>query len=132
MKSEETKIDLLNMICKLSQNIGLSLEKTNVKDIIKVNKNKQENSTIIVKFTNTFIKNDIMKAAKTFNIKNKTSRLSAKHLNITSKGDVSKVISENLTPKAARLYLLDRDFKTSKQYKYCWKNYGKVYVPAPG
>lgn len=37
-------------------------------------------------------------------------------------------ISEQLTPKGARLFFLARDLSNTKQYKYCWTSYGRVLV----
>ncbi|KAG7308127.1 hypothetical protein JYU34_006789 [Plutella xylostella] len=128
LKGEETKKDLLEMIVKLSENINLKLVKPEVKDIIKIKKKENTKSTIIVEFTNTFIRTDILKCAKNYNIKNKTNKLSAKHLGLQYNPDVPIYISENLTPKSARLYFLARDLQNTKNYKYCWTNYGKVYI----
>lgn len=128
LKKENTKEDLLNMVLKLSETLGLNVQKSEVKDTIKVNKKKLEESTIIVEFTNTFAKADIQKAARIFNNKNKDNKLSAKHLGITSTPDSPIYISENLTQKSARLFFLARELKTGKKYKYCWTNYGKVYL----
>lgn len=128
-KGEERKNDILEMVKKLTETLSLKFDKNDVKDVIKINKNKnQNNGTIIVEFTNTFIKSDILKAAKTYNNKYKSNKLSAKHLGINSNPETPIYISENLTPKASRLFFLARDLKTTKNYKYCWTNYGKVYL----
>ncbi|XP_048484603.1 uncharacterized protein LOC105381709 [Plutella xylostella] len=112
LKGEETKKDLLEMIVKLSENINLKLVKPEVKDIIKIKKKENTKSTIIVEFTNTFIRTDILKCAKNYNIKNKTNKLSAKHLGLQYNPDVPIYISENLTPKV----LLVHDNKSLKAW----------------
>ncbi|KAG7313131.1 hypothetical protein JYU34_000220 [Plutella xylostella] len=69
-----------------------------------------------------------MKAAKNYNAKNKQNKLCAAHLGLRTDADAPIYISENLTPKASRLYFLARDLKAVKNYKYCWTSYGKVYL----
>lgn len=59
---------------------------------------------------------------------NKSNKLSAKHLGIKEDGDSPIYVSEQLTPKAARLHYLARDLTRSQDYKYCWTSFGKVYV----
>lgn len=128
LKGDETKTDLRDMVLQLSKNLNVNIEKHNIKDIIKINKNKKEKSTMIVEFTNTFSKTDLLKAAKTFNMKNKNNKLSAMHLGLKTDPHAPIYIAENLTPKASRLYFLARDLKAAKNYKYCWTSYGKVYL----
>ncbi|CAH0399160.1 unnamed protein product [Chilo suppressalis] len=129
LKGKETKQDILEMVFKLSENLKLKMDKTDIKDIIKLSKTKkQQNNTIIVEFSNTFIKNDILKAAKQFNNKNKTEKLCAKHLGINTNPEIPIFFTENLTPHSSRLYFLARDLKNIEKYKYCWTSYGKVYL----
>lgn len=126
LKGNETKKELFEMIQHLSKSINVDIAKHDVKDIIKTN--KKEKSTIVVEFTNTFIKTDVLKAAKVYNAKNKESKLRALHLGLKTNHDIPIFISENLTPKASRLHFLARDLKITKHYKYCWTSYGKVYL----
>lgn len=129
LKGEEKKKDLLDMVLKLTENLELDVKRNEIKDIIKFNKNKNhQNSTIVVEFTSTLVKNDILKATKNYNNKYKTNKLSAKHLGNKSNPDIPIFVSENLTSNTARLFYLARDLKISRNYKYCWTNYGKVYV----
>ncbi|KAG7301947.1 hypothetical protein JYU34_013387 [Plutella xylostella] len=125
---KESKNDLQEMLFRLSENLNIKIEKPDIKDIIKINKNKKEKSTVIVEFTNTYAKTEIMKAAKNYNAKNKQNKLCAAHLGLKTDADAPIYISENLTPKASRLYFLARDLKAVKNYKYCWTSYGKVYL----
>ncbi|CAG9795472.1 unnamed protein product [Diatraea saccharalis] len=129
LKGDEKKKDLLNMVLLLSKKLELDIKQTEVKDIMKLNKNKnQQNTTLVVEFNSTLIKNDFIRASKLYNNKNKNNKLSSKHLGIGSNPDIQIFVSENLTPKAARLFYLARDLKTVKHYKYCWTNFGKVYI----
>lgn len=128
LKGNETKKDLLEMIIHLTKTINIDITKQDVKDVIKINKKTKEKSTIVVEFTNTFAKTDVLKAAKAYNSKNKDSKLRALHLGLKTNHDIPIYISENLTLKASRLHFLARDLKISKNYKYCWTSYGKVYL----
>lgn len=128
LKGDENKKDLLQMVSKLYKFLELKLEKSDVKDIIKTKKPKTERSTLIVELNNTFAKTDLLKAAKTHNYKNKTSKLTAWSLGLSAHADTPIFISENLTPMSSRLYFLARDFRAANKYKYCWTSYGKVYL----
>ncbi|KAL4705287.1 hypothetical protein ACJJTC_018973 [Scirpophaga incertulas] len=130
LKGEEKKTDLIAMIKKLTDEIGMQMKTSDIKDIIKTKNKNQQNSTLIVEFTNTFIKNELQKCVKLYNIKYKYNKLSAKHLGIKSDSDTPIFIAENLTPKAARLYYLARDCKAAHNYKHCWTSYGRVYLRA--
>lgn len=124
----EKKKDLLQIIFKLCETLQVSIDRTEVKDIIKTKKQNQERCTLIVELNNTFTKTDILKAAKNYNYKYKTCKLSAKHLGLKTYPDTPIFVSENLTPLSSRLYFLARDYKQVNNYKYCWTNYGKVYL----
>jgi hypothetical protein len=130
INGNESKSELFEMISQLAKNINVDMTKQDIKDILKINKNKnkKEKSTIVVEFTNTFIKTCILKGAKTYNIKNRDNKLKALHLGLKTNNDIPIFISENLTTKASRLHFLARDLKMSKNYKYCWTSYGKVYL----
>lgn len=128
-KSKEDKAELLEMVAHLARNIGCSMNSSDVKDIYRVRNKKTEakNSSIVVETNSTLIKTEIMKMAKLFNIKNK-SKLCAKHLGFRTEEETPIFLSEHLTRYASRLHFLARDLAKSKQYKYCWTAYGKIYV----
>lgn len=128
LKGNENKTDLIQIVAKLCDSIEVNMEKSEIKDIIKTKKPTQERSTLIVEFTNTSVKTDIIKATKSYNYKNKSNKLSAKHLGLKTYPDTPIFVAENLTAQASRLYFLARDFKQVNNYKYCWTNYGKVYL----
>lgn len=128
LKGDENKKDLHEMVCKLYKNLNVEVERSDIRDIIKTKKPKTERSTLIVELSNTFIKTELLKSAKAYNLRNKTSKLSAKLMGLNAHPDTPIFIAENLTPVASRLYFLARDFKTANNYKYCWTSYGKVYL----
>ncbi|KAG7308986.1 hypothetical protein JYU34_004842 [Plutella xylostella] len=127
LNSKETKEGMVKLVENLSKSIELNLDVKDIKDIYK-SRSQTEKKTIIVELNSTFTKDNILKSAKAYNIRNKSNKLCAKHLGITSSPDTPIFIAENLTPKASRLYFLARDLKKSRNYKYCWTSYGRVYV----
>lgn len=126
---KETKEDLIEMVIHLTKPINYEIMKTDIKDIYRIKGKKQNtsNTPIIVEFSSTILKADILKMCKTHNAKNKV-KLCAKHLGHKSKEDVPIFVAEQLTAKGARLHFLARDLAKSKGYKYCWTAYGKIYV----
>lgn len=125
----EDKDNLIDMVLKLSGNIGCQLAKSDIKDIYRVRgrKEKTQNTPIIVELISTLTKSEMLRMCKSFYIKHKT-KICAKHLGIGVDGDTPVYISEQLTAKGSRLHFLARDLAKSKSYKYCWTAYGKVYV----
>lgn len=128
-KLNEKKEDLIEMVGALSESLDFNITKTDIKDIYRVRPKSSDNKspTIVVETSSTILKNDILKAAKSFNIKHK-SKLCAKHLGLKTQEDTPIFLSEHQTPKGERLHFLARDLAKSKNYKFCWTAYGKVYV----
>lgn len=128
-KQNETKDDLLEMVTCLSKTIGSSLTKTDIKDIYRVKTKKEgaKNAPIIVETSSTILKTEILKLGKTYNIKHK-NKLRALHLGLKTTEDTPIFVSENLTARGSRLHFLARDLSKSKNYRFCWTAYGKVYV----
>lgn len=127
--TKESKEDLINMVLCLSNNIGCKISKTDIKDIYRIQRKKDDklNTPVIVETSSTLLKTDILTHSKSFNIRNK-EKLCAKHLGLTKNADNPVYVSEQLTAKAARLYFLARDLSKSKSFKFCWTAYGRVYV----
>lgn len=128
-QKNETKNELTEMILCLSNNIGSTINKSDIKDIFRARgkKDTTQNSTIIIELSSTLLKTDLLKKCKEFNVKQKT-KLCAKHLGLRTNEDTPIYISEQLTAKGSRLYYLARDLSKTKEYKYCWTAYGKVFV----
>lgn len=127
-KMQESREDLINMVLCLAKNINLEIKPRDIKDIFRVQSRKEgKNPPISVELDSAILKQDLLKKAKSFNIKNK-SKLQAKHLGFTTNEDNPIFISEQLTPKNARLFFLARDLAKTKQYKFCWTSFGRVFV----
>lgn len=127
-KNNESKNDLIEMVMCLSTSIGANLRTEDIKDIYRVRGIKESQTPpIILETSSTLIKTDILKLCRAFNVKTR-SKICAKHLGFRTSEDTPVFISEQLTPRGSRLHFLARDLSKSKQYKYCWTAYGKVYV----
>lgn len=128
-RNNETKEDLMEMTLFLSKSISCNINKYDIKDIYRARGRnlEQQRSPIIVETGSTLLKTEIFKAAKMFNIKQK-SKLCCKHLGFKTQEDDPIFLSEHLTAKGSRLHFLARDLVKSGSYKYCWTSYGNVYV----
>ncbi|KOB66608.1 Zinc finger DNA binding protein [Operophtera brumata] len=117
------------MVLNLSNNVGGNINKPDIRDIYRVRGKKEgpQNTPIIVETSSTLLKTDILKMSKNFNVKHKT-KLRALHLGFRTSEDTPIYVSEQLTARGSRLHFLARDLAKSKQYKFCWTAYGKVYV----
>ncbi|XP_061714627.1 uncharacterized protein LOC133523132 [Cydia pomonella] len=126
---KETRGDLINMVTKLSQNIGYTIAPTDISDIYRVRSRQSDkpNSPIIVEMVSAIQKTDFLSKCKEHNTVNKTNKLCAKHLGHSSL-DTPIYVTEHLTAKAARLRFLARDLARSKSYEFCWTSMGKVFV----
>lgn len=127
--NNETRQDLMDMVINLTESIKCKIENSDIKDIYRVQgkKDKNKNTPIIIETSSTIIKTDILKACKNFNIKNK-EKLRAKDLGFKTEENTPIYVSEQLTARAARLFFLARDLSSSKQYRFCWTSFGKIYV----
>lgn len=128
-KPQESKIDLVNMVVNLSSRIDCKIDKSEIKDVFRVQGKRDgvKNTPIIVETSSTMIKTDMLKACKSYNIRNK-EKLRAKALGLTFEEETPIFVSEQLTAKGARLYFLARELHRTKQYNFCWTSFGKVYV----
>lgn len=127
--NSEDKEDLINMVLRLGKSIDCTINKMDVRDIYRARERKdgQKNTPIVVEFSSTIVKTDILKKCKAYNFKNK-SKLRAKNLGFTKNEETPVFVSEQLTVKGSRLFFLARDLAKSKGYKFCWTSYGRVYV----
>lgn len=128
-KTTETKADLIDMVLCLSKHVNCKIEKSDIKDIYRVQGKKTDVKClpIIVELGSTILKTDVLKLCKSYNIKNK-HKLQAKHLGFTRNEDTPIYVSEQLTPKGARLFFLARDLTKLKKFKFCWTSFGRIYA----
>lgn len=128
-KPNESKQDLVEMVTCLAESLTCPIARSEIKDIYRVRGNKpdQKNTPIVVETTSALIKADILKRGKLYNAQTKY-KLTAKQLGFKTQEDTPVFLSEHLTAKGSRLHYLARDLAKSKGYRFCWTNYGKVYV----
>lgn len=117
------------MILNLSRNVNCKIEKSDIKDIFRVQGRKEgkKDTPIIIEIGSTILRNDILRSCKIFNIKNK-DKLRAIHLGFNKEENTPIFVAEQLTAKGARLFYLARDLSKSKNYKFCWTSFGKIYI----
>ncbi|KAL0870387.1 hypothetical protein ABMA27_005397 [Loxostege sticticalis] len=125
--AQVSRDELINMMSTLANTLNTNFKKDDIKDIYKT-KGTSERKSVIVELNSTIARDEILKSAKTYNLRNKTNKLTAKHLGIKKSPDTPIFIGENLTPKASRLFFLARDLKKTKGYIFCWTSYGRVFV----
>ncbi|KAJ2941188.1 hypothetical protein O0L34_g3684 [Tuta absoluta] len=127
--SQETKEDLVKMVSELSTVIGCPIRNEDIKDIHRVREKKDSprDMPIIVETNSTILRNNVLKACKSHNLKY-SEKLRAKHLGLQTSRETPIYVSEHLTSKANRLFFLGRDLINSTSYTYCWSSYGKIYV----
>ncbi|KAI5633152.1 hypothetical protein NE865_14104 [Phthorimaea operculella] len=125
---KETKQDLVEMVTCLAENIGSSFSKSDIRDIYRIRgKNEKKDTPIIVETNSVLLKTEFISKARSFNKKTK-SKLCAKHLGLKTREDTPVFLSEHLTAKGTRLHFLARDLAKSREYKFVWTAYGKVYI----
>lgn len=128
-QKNESKATLVNMVTELGNTVSCPIQKTEIKDVYRIH-NKKENSktsTVIVETTSTLLRNDVLKMCKAYNVRNR-GNLSAKHIGLQNNAETPIYVSEQLTPRASKLYYLAREFKKLHRYVHCWTSYGKVYL----
>lgn len=124
----ESKEDMVNMVVRLGKSVNCNIDSRDINDIFRVRGKKEgQNAPIIVELSSTILKTNVLQKSKSFNVRNK-SKLRAKHLGFTKDEETPIFVSEQLTVKGSRLYFLARDLAKSKNYKFCWTSYGRVYV----
>lgn len=129
LEPKETKEDLINMVLCLSKSIDCSINEHDICDIYRTRAKREgtKNTPIIVETNSNILKLAILQKCKMYNTRNK-DKLRAKHLGFKTKEDTPIYISEQLTPKGARLYFLARDLARTKAYTFCWTSHGRVFV----
>jgi hypothetical protein len=121
----ETKDDLINTILKIGNVLKVPINQSEVRDVFRTN-GKTGSKPIIVEFTTVIQKERILSSIKKFNREHQ-DKLNTEHLSIA--GPRSPVyLSENLTPRAKRLFFLARELASRQSFKYCWTSYGKIFI----
>lgn len=124
--SKESKEDLTNLVHQTCKVLTVDLHSSDIKDVYRI-KSKVGPSTVVVDFTRTIKKQEVLKNAKKYNTTHPTQRLNSTHLGLAGQ-QVPIYISESLTQKGRRLLYLARTFASAAEYKYCWSSNGRVFL----
>ncbi|XP_060810038.1 uncharacterized protein LOC132904133 [Amyelois transitella] len=125
-KGQETKDDLIKILAKAEDVLGTPINRSDVKDIFRINTKREGNKPIIADLTSCITKEKIITGVKHHNKQNKENKLNTKGLSLD--GPIQPVfISENLPQKSRQLYAAARDFAKKNNFKYCWTSMGRIY-----
>lgn len=123
----ENKDDLCSIVVGVTNILETPIERQSIKDVFRVNNTDSRPTSIIVEFSSTTTKENILKKVRQFNNKNKSNKLNTTHLKL--EGPPKPIyISEKLAPKAQRIFYHARNFAKQNGYKYCWTAFGRVYL----
>lgn len=125
----ETKENLVQMVATLSQAVKSNIDAKDITDIYRVQNKRTntKNSTVVVELSSTLLKADFIKKTRDYN-RHSQEKICAKHLGFKTGEYTPIYVSEQLTTKGSRLFYLARDLAKSRDYKFCWTSFGKVYV----
>lgn len=122
----ENKSILTGMVKNLGDVLNVEVMDTDIRNIYRIKNPKNKSAPIIVEFSSTVLKENVIKASKTFNRDNK-DKINTSHLKL--QGEKKPVfISESLTASGRRLFFLAREYVKKHKYASCWASYGKVYI----
>lgn len=122
----ENKSTLVSMVKNLGDALKIEVQESDIKNIFRPKMSNNRTAPVIVEFSATTLKENIMKASKTFNKESK-EKLNTGHLKLT--GETKPIfISESLTANGRRLYFLARQSVKSFNYAGCWTSYGRVFI----
>lgn len=127
-RPNEKKQDLYNSIHSLMGNLKIKTELSDIRDVYRLPiKATNETTSVIVEYTNTLFKGEVLEAAKKFNRSSMGNQLNSTHLGFESTR-TTVYLSEYLTTRSKKLYFLARNFAKAEKYAYCWSSNGKIYL----
>lgn len=125
---QENKNMLYDLVHRLSKEIGMEIQMSDIRDISRLPSKKESRvSSISVEFTNTLLKNNFLTSVKQFNNKNTSSKINSTHLGL----DVPRTpvyIAEQLTPYSKKLFYAARNFCKANAFTFCWTSNGRVLI----
>lgn len=114
--------DLTRIVQALAKIVNVDI---NINEIKQIYRRGKENAPIIVEFQNMATKMNILKATKTYNIKNKMNKLNSEDLGFIC-AKVPIYVSEMLTGRAKILLSSAKKLVEDGLFKYCWVSHGTV------
>lgn len=121
---DENKIEVVKNIYKC---LSLDFSKDLVLDISRVFTKDKNNKPLIVEMNTAQSKTQFLGSLRNYNKAHRNNPLDTNKLGFAG-SNTPIFASDYLTPFAAKLYYLGRDFKRHHNYKYCWTSHGKIYV----
>ncbi|XP_045504514.1 uncharacterized protein LOC123704881 [Colias croceus] len=122
----ETKTDLCNIVQKTCKALAINVQKSDIRDTYRVN-GKSNKGTIVAELASVIMKNDILEALKSFKKQHADQRLNTTIIGLNGP-NTPIYVSEALTNKGRRLFFLARAFAKAHDYKFCWSNYGRIFL----
>lgn len=117
--------DLKIIVGKVHNSLGIKFEPGTVSSIHRNKKSKGK--PVVVEYHSQQARNEVLKAAKSYNKANQTNKLNTHTLGLSDKRE-SLYINELLTPKARQLFYHARLQIKNDYIKYCWINNGRVFI----
>lgn len=132
-KKKKTTADLTVIVSKVGatinmRSIGISDDRTHVRDIYRLPGKPGAVRPIVVAFTNAETKNQIIASTCNFNKGNPNEgRLNTLSIGLT--GDRRLIYDAEYLPASSRkLFYVAREFAKRMEYKYCWTSNGNIYM----
>lgn len=127
-KKPETKLEMCELVKVIAKLVDVNLQDSDIKDIYRVNSNKETAKPLIVELNSVLMKDNLLKAIKNFNKeRTKGDKLNTLHLKIS--GPPRPVfLSETLTFNTQKLFHMTRELARENQYSYCWTSRGLIYL----
>lgn len=122
----ESKDNLKKMVGKLAGIFNIPWQGSDIKDIYRIN-SKAAVKPIIVDFSTVSMRDQFLTSYKNYNKKNKHGKLNTSLLHFG--GESQPVyLSENMTPKARKLFYQTREFAKNHNYAFCWASFGRIFL----
>lgn len=118
------KEDLNKLMDTLNSGLNIDSSSNKIQQMFRKGKH---NAPILIEYTETKYKNELLDAAKQYNKTNSKNKLNSTILGI-DKENTAIYISEPLTQKARSIYTAAGKLRTDGLYKYLWTSRGKILI----
>lgn len=125
----ENKESLRSIVKSIGNIIGQPINDLDVYDVYRIKTKIESKNPVIIQFTTTFMKNNLIKKCRTFNKDNYNNKLNTSHIQLAATSQSQPIyIDEFLTPAAKKLRYMVKNFKNEQGYHSYWNSYGKIYI----
>ncbi|CAG4958162.1 unnamed protein product [Colias eurytheme] len=127
-KVNEKKNELFSIAKSLLNSLCLESSNINIRDVYRLPSRKEaRESTLIVEFPDTNVKDIVIEAVKKFNRQTGSPKLNTNHFGFEGQ-PIPVYISDFLTQLDKRLFYHSREFAKSEGYAFCWMTNGRIYL----